>query len=493
MKKQLLTIAICVIAWTGFAQNEDDALRYSEVYFGGTARNMSMAGALSALGGDYSNVLTNPAGLARFKKSNFSATVNVENPRAASDYYGSVTNESGLGLNWSNLSYIKAYNLDPNKRNNWYGVTMGMGLNRTRSFHERFTYSGTSDTSIVQSFINQAWGTPDSMLYNTFPFGAGLAWDVYAIDPHPFNPNEYVSGLQAASVNQTREVIRKGGMTEFNFSMSGNYANKLFIGGSLNGTWARYSESFTHVETSNAPDSIWLNGLTYTGDLDVKGWGFNARVGMIFLPVDWMRVGLAVQTPTFFRLGDFWTNNMYTDTDTGPIYEDGEYIPTGNFDYKVRTPFRASGSLGFVLKKLGSIGAEVEYVDYSGANLASRRFSPSPYPFTTENQQIDNLYRPVLNYKVGVEGRITPQFYLRGGFAYYQSPYKANKGVPQYPKMFYTGGFGYNLGKFYVDAAAVFASYQREYYAYDPSLGGSKSTQSFLNAQYVVTFGFRFE
>lgn len=491
MKKTVLTLAICAIAGYSFAQNEDDALRYSQVYFGGSARNMSMGGALSALGGDFSNVLTNPAGLARFKRSNFAATVNVENLRTIGEFNGSRNEETGLAANWSSLSYLKAYTLDPNKHSNWYGVTMGMGYNRIRSFNERIEYTGVSDGSIVQSFINQANGTPDSLLYNSFPFGAGLAWDTYAIDPDPFEPNLYVSEMTTAPVIVTRTVTRKGGMGEYNFSLAGNYANKLFLGGSINATRVKYYERFSHSETLTTADTSWLNGINYTGELDVNGWGWNARAGLTFLPVDWIRIGLAAQTPTYFRMNDFWTNDNDSDTDDGLIQEDPAWVPTGSFRYKVKTPFRANASLGIVLKKLGAIAAEVEYVDYSGSSLDSRKFDVAKYNFVAENSQIENLYRSVFNYKIGVEGRVTQQFYLRGGYAYFPSPYKEGKGNVQYPKSFYTGGLGYNFGQFYLDGAFVLHQSTEDYFSYDPSLEGSRATIDFRNSQYMLTIGMR--
>ena len=491
MRKLVYFIAIVSIARVSYGQNEDDVLRYSQIYFGGTARNQSMAGAMSALGGDYSNALSNPAGLARFKKSNISATLDVENPRSAANFYGNSNSYSGLAGNWSNLSYIKAYNLNPNKYSNWYGLTIGLGYNRVRSFNDRIQYTGTADSSIVHSFINQANGTPDSLLYNTFPFGAGLAWDTYAMDPEPGSSKTYITGMSAGTVLHNRQIIRKGGIGEYNFNVAGNYANKLFLGGSFNVVRINYKDSYTHTETSSAADSSWLNGLTYTGDLKVKGLGWNARVGMIFLPVDWIRIGLACQTPTWYRMTDSWTNNMTTDTDDGTISEDPSWIPRGSYDYKIKTPFRANASLGVVLKKLGSIGAEVEYVNYAGGSLASRRFSSAPYSFSLENSQIQNIYRSVLNYKFGVEGRITPQLYIRGGFAYFPSPYKSGKGNEQFPTTFYTGGLGYNFGKFYIDAALILKRGLQNYYAYDPTLNGSHATIDFKNSRYLLTLGFR--
>ncbi|MBL0343571.1 MAG: hypothetical protein IPP71_23575 [Bacteroidetes bacterium] len=45
------------------AQNEIDALRYSQSMFGSTARSLSMGGAFGALGADFSTLSTNPAGI----------------------------------------------------------------------------------------------------------------------------------------------------------------------------------------------------------------------------------------------------------------------------------------------------------------------------------------------------------------------------------------------------------------------------------------------
>lgn len=49
-----------------YAQGEADAIRYSRTELGGSARFRSMAGAFGALGGDFSAIGQNPAGLGIF-------------------------------------------------------------------------------------------------------------------------------------------------------------------------------------------------------------------------------------------------------------------------------------------------------------------------------------------------------------------------------------------------------------------------------------------
>src|SRR5512137_1600713 len=75
MKKIVSLSAIIFLTISGlFAQNVDDALRYSQIFYTGTARFMSMGGAFTALGGDMSTLSQNPAGIGVFRSSEISIT-----------------------------------------------------------------------------------------------------------------------------------------------------------------------------------------------------------------------------------------------------------------------------------------------------------------------------------------------------------------------------------------------------------------------------------
>src|SRR5690606_26198743 len=123
---------------------------------------------------------------------------------------------------------------------------------------------------------------------------------------------------------------------------------------SFNYVRASYSESMRHHETYT-DSSNWLNWINYTGKLDIKGNGINLRAGAIYMPFPELRVGLAVETPTSYWMKDFWTNNMQAGTDSGDKFVDGQYVPTGSYEYKIRTPFKANLSAAYVLKKFGSV------------------------------------------------------------------------------------------------------------------------------------------
>ncbi|MBO7255971.1 MAG: TonB-dependent receptor, partial [Bacteroidales bacterium] len=62
MKKYILLLSILTIAsFSGYSQNMYDALRYSQLYYEGTARSMGLGNAMVSLGGDLGALSYNPA------------------------------------------------------------------------------------------------------------------------------------------------------------------------------------------------------------------------------------------------------------------------------------------------------------------------------------------------------------------------------------------------------------------------------------------------
>ena len=476
-----------------FGQNEEDALRYSTESLGGTARNLGMGGAMTALGGDYSTTLKNPAAIGKFIKSNFSFTSFVEQNVTDASFRGNVQSQDIFNYKLGNLSYVKAYELNPNTYNGWMGVQLGIGYNRKQSFNKQFSYTGTGPGSIIDYFIAEAGSTDPNLIYSQYRYSAGLAYDNYVIDPYYSDDSTiFYASDKRGDARQTRNVTQSGGMGEINFSISGNYKNKLLLGASLNAVTLNYDAQFNHTERFDDDNSSILS-INYTGYLNVNGSGVNLRVGTVYMPYDFIRIGLAVETPTRLVVHEKFGNNLINKSIFETYRPEVGSEPTGGLDYIIITPFKANFSLGLIDKKLGSLGMEFEIVDYSMANMKSLPNSGiNYYPFSAENNQIENLYTNTFNFKVGAEGRITNQLYIRGGYAIFGSAYKSEKNVYAPAIQNYTGGIGYNFGSSYLDFAAVFQQDKFNHIAYSPEIEGSTATINNLKKQFVLTFGVRF-
>jgi len=484
-----------IVGSTGLtlAQNEEDALRYSQESLGGTARNMGMAGAMTALGGDYSSTLKNPAASGRFSKNNFSFTTFVENNNANATFEGNTNNRSATNLKLGNVSYLKVYNLNPNKFNGWGGVQLGMGYNRKQSFNQAFNYQGASSGSMVDYFIAEAGSDSPSNIQQNHPYSSGLAYENFLIDPYYTNADSnsiYYSSGAVGTSSHNRIVSAEGGMGELNFSVSGNYKNKLLVGGSLNVVTLNYDAQTSHTETF--VDSIsWVNSFNYTSRLNVDGTGLNARIGLIYIPADFIRLGASIETPSRLVIEERSNSEIINNTDSERY--NFTVAPPNISEFIVRTPLRANFSLGLVHKKLGSFGAEVEIVDYSTIRMKSASTNNlSFYSYNDENEQINNLYRSTINLKLGAEARINKQLYVRGGYALFGSAYKPEKGVFDKGLSTYTGGIGYNFGDAYLDFAAVVQTQESEHIAYLPGIEGSTSLIRNNRKQFVLSLGYRF-
>jgi len=68
-----------------FAQNQVDALRYSNLMFGGSARYVALGGAFGAVGADFTTLSVNPAGIGLYKTSemSFSPSMYIGNTTAS--------------------------------------------------------------------------------------------------------------------------------------------------------------------------------------------------------------------------------------------------------------------------------------------------------------------------------------------------------------------------------------------------------------------------
>src|SRR5674476_53753 len=78
MKKLILTLfATAGLMSLSFGQYVDQALMFSQQNYGSTARSKAMGNAFGAIGGDFSSLSINPAGIGVYLRSEVMVTANV--------------------------------------------------------------------------------------------------------------------------------------------------------------------------------------------------------------------------------------------------------------------------------------------------------------------------------------------------------------------------------------------------------------------------------
>jgi hypothetical protein len=498
MKKRIIWLSLALVAGPAshaFAQGASDALRYSQLQFGGPARTQGIGGANVALGADFGNLTSNPAGLGLFQKSEVSFTPGIGIGQSDARIDGSGT--SGAQNSTKNSFHIGSAGLvlanrrpDSDQSTNWRGGAFALGFTRLADFNSSSNYQGSigNNQSYLSRLQPQA-GVRNQAFYDnldgqatsgTYTTNLGLAYGAYLANISAYRggnraDSAVVLRKQGSVLRQGELVTNSGSVSQFDLGYGASYRDRLYIGGAIGIVSSNYTQVRTLTEADDDPNTH-FNSLTSRTELRTKGTGFNARLGLIYRALDNVRLGASVQTPTFMRLSDTFSENLtanYSATGTDRVPRDLPIgnaptvaFPTNDYAYALTTPFRANGGVAVTLGKHGFVTGDVEYVGYGQARLHndSQNANGDNYSFTTENNDIQNRYQSTVNLRVGAEGRFDV-FRVRLGYARYGDPYKADTNNERVQN-FYTGGLGLRQGNFFLDAAAVYTTMDQLYTPY---------------------------
>lgn len=488
MKKIIIVSLLIFASFWGFSQNEVDAFRFSEAFYSGTARSMSMGGAFGALGADLSTASTNPAGIGVYRHSSmtFAPSINMSNTEAS--YSGSTVHNDKLSMMFNNAGVTFGVR---DKDNQIKAVNFAFGYNRYNNFAQNENISGINNSgSMLDALMYEANGThPDDLSsFTTYP-----AWDTWLLDTVPgtlnYN-NPLYWGLEGEETpkygeTQTKTSQIKGGAGETFFTGAINYNDFLYLGATVGIQSFSYTSMSVYTE-ENFQDWDDLNSFTYTENLTDNGTGVNFKFGFLLRPFDFLRLGGAVHTPTYFDIRDNYYTSVeshWNSPDANGYYDYQSSSPSNDYNFHLLTPMRLIGNTGLIIGKHALVGFDYEYVDYS-----SMRLSANDYMFTDENQNIREQFQATHNFKGGLELRMG-MMSLRGGYAYFGNPYANGN---SYEKSQITGGIGFSSNNVFVDFAYIHDLHTYNVFLYNGYTDEPVPEITKTNGIVNVTMGLRF-
>ncbi len=120
MKNVTLMLVVCAIAFKASAQDAGDALRYSQLTFGGTARGMGLAGAVGSLGADITDLSVNPAGLGLYRSSEIEFTPSLFSITNNTNYFGTPSSTTESRLDIENFGVVFTHKVGQSYRRGRY-------------------------------------------------------------------------------------------------------------------------------------------------------------------------------------------------------------------------------------------------------------------------------------------------------------------------------------------------------------------------------------
>ncbi len=441
IKKSFIVLGISA-AYFANAQDISTLRNTADIYSNsasiGSAKYNGMAGSMGALGGDFSVMNTNPAGIGVSITSEMSGTLAIQNSKNATSLAGSSLDYKVNNTDLANVGGVMAFQLDGSSP--WKFVNIGVNYSN-QSIED---YSETPGNNNVNFDIYD---------------GTNTLIDNVALAGHAYN--------------------RYGDVSKMSLAVGGNYDNRIYVGAGLNFHSAAIDQYDSAAFTSSLDNSTSVYDKQYT-PFSESSTGFSASVGVIGKINPQFRLGASIETPTWWSIARVY--NEYENPTDGTYTE----------DRNLSSPMKATVSAAYVPNKNFAIN-----VDYT-LGLTKSKYKVFGNAETELNNFFSDNSKNLSEVKVGAEYRIDA-FRLRGGYGFASSPFDsmsisafsdngtvANTSYDDLivgKRTTIGAGIGYDFRSFYIDAA--YQNLNSEYKS--PFMRGSTgSNTGYFSDNYIV-------
>jgi len=528
----IIIAALTLCGSVAFSQGMLEAYRFGQTDLHGTARYMSMGGAFGALGGDISAMSKNPAGLAVYRTSEVVTTLSITSTQAKTDWLGVSMDKTKTKFSFDNIAYVGYF---PTGRDEGViGWNAGFAYNRVKNFQRNYSMrsGGNLHTSLSDYVASRAYGNHKNDLLETsnyYPYNtvsdwlAVLGYEAGFMDAYGNDPESYFSSFNDRGPNgpgnpyaiddALLNVYESGAIDKYDLSFGMNISDIVLLGGTFSVTDINYDMSSSYDELFENDDYLYLdNGLSTDG----SGYSFN--VGVIVKPTDYLRLGVAYNSPTWYKMTDYYyaeagtSVTWYENADLQERTWSGETPNNKPYtDYEFRSPDKWIFSIAGVIGQSALVSLDYEMTNYKNMKMYDYRGDVTAY-YSDVNGDIKNNFKMGNTIRLGAEVRVTPQFSVRAGGSFTDSPakdpFKNNETevytvgtVPHYTvdkgSSSYTVGFGYRFTpQFYTDLACVLTSYKEDAYAFssipDAGIVAQSASLKTKRTRVALTVGYKF-
>lgn len=476
MKKIIFILTSFACTGTILAQDPTDAIRYSWTISSGTARQQAVGGAMASLGGDLSAAYVNPAGLGFYKTGDFVLSPGFNLWKNKATYNGRVEKDDRKYASFGTSGLVIGGGTEKDRKGRSSSSAFALAINRSANVGSNLLYRGVNNqSSYSHKFLEEINGVRDAnAVANNYPFGTSLAFNTYWIDTvaggSSGNYQFQTRAPFATGLIQENVVESRGGVTELALAFANATNDKWFWGFTLGVPFLHYDRTSTFTEADATTDATnKFDYAVYTQNLETKGSGINLKMGVIYKPVEYVRLGLAFHTPSFYRLNDQYSASVTTNTESyqGTMSQASSLLNNnvdGQFSYWMFTPYRLMASASYVLREIedvrkqkGFLTADIEYVNYKASSYTTDPEGDNSQGtkdyLKSLNKAIDNAYKGAFNFRAGGELKFTT-IMTRLGVAYYGNPYQDIAGEKG-DRFQLSGGLGYRNKGIFIDLTYV--------------------------------------
>lgn len=372
MKKLMTKLSFGILFTFGIVSGQSayDAIHITENEEGFGTRALAMGGAYTALANDYAGIYWNPAGLGSIDKTVIHAELSHLQFSNDALYMGNLTSNNQGFTKLKSLGFVMPL---PTSQGSF--VIAG-GFNRVLDYDDHLYFEGFGDVSNDIDFeIEDDNG------------------DIYF---YPFDQGVY----------RQEEVRSEGSLRQWSLGGALALSPNFTIGLTTSLVYGKEEYHFGFSQFDD--DDLYYE---YPGDFDEYTvnqyllsdyYALNLKLGGMVDLNNMLRVGGVITFPSTYYVEEThsFSDNLYFDDGTDDPTED-----SGNWDYRVKTPFIFDAGIAFT-NKLITLSASARYRDWS-----QTRFEVSEYELDdqdyrsiiSENNYLARDYDQVLEYRLGGE------------------------------------------------------------------------------------------
>lgn len=346
--RYILIFIVLVIGCNLLAQ---DLQRLSERELIGTARYVGMGGAMTAIGGDPSAVLDNPAGLGLYRRSEIMLTIDETLDRSRQSASPDMYQRNRFAA--PQVSAIWALG-NPQKQRGLVYSNFMFSVNRLANFNRDVVAVG-DNMGLLETICMKTDGLAEQPLQNKPWDDVEIGWlsilgyEAYLINPVADDSWEPALNISSGSLS----ISESGNTNQYTLSWAGNISNQWYIGLGLNIPTISYTKR-TSILVTDRINKAELKSLYH-----ITGLGVSGTFGLIYRPTHWMRLGASFQTPTLMSMTMQTEGDMYS-TIAQQSYE--VLTPeSGSVSVEMLAPLRSSVSIAGQLGNFGMIALQYDY------------------------------------------------------------------------------------------------------------------------------------
>lgn len=470
------------------AQTLDDIEIFNTSDLHGTARFVSMGGAFTSLGNDLSAIHINPAAAGVYRNNTLGINLGFQSRTAEQrNFFGGTQSSSDFNVTLENTGFVGVFKTGPYKKESKF--SFGITLQKIADFNRDYSIQGTNQLgSFGAGSLADYWltrGTAEENDGAQFLTGDELAGFNLFEEQAAFQAfmlvttNDTITDVAFGNASAGQSDIRynrdeNGSHNELAFSFGGQYEKNFYYGISIGVPILSYRLEDRITESNLPIDTLPFDATSYSLNRtnEIYGTGFNMKLGFIYTPIRWWRIGGSYQTPSWYGVNQVYEFSVDGNFSNGEITQ-SDIFSTGEFYYGLRTPAIYRAGTSFILGKIGLLTFDYEYSDPSRSKTyeGSRANAIDNSDLTQGNNDVEQFMTGKTALRAGAEVRLGV-IALRGGYVT-QSSFYTNASQFRSLQNTISGGIGYQTKKFDLNLTFSTSNYTRQDVVHDFALNNT--------------------